>query len=77
MPTRCKPLKIGSRTCSNPQVVVDKIFIDPFCGDGFYEAPDEFPYYHAADDAREFIGCKADCGQVDTETITINFYDPW
>ena len=59
------------------QVVVKKIFIDPTCGDGVCEAPEEYPNFHPAHDSREFIGCKADCGKADQAEVTVNFYDPW
>jgi len=58
-------------------VVIKNIFIDPTCGNNLCEAPEEYPEFQAAHDSRQFIGCKADCGEADQTEVTVNFYDPW
>jgi hypothetical protein len=51
------------------EAILAQVFVPPACGDGICEAPDEYPEFSASDDARSFLGCKADCGTVATEPV--------
>ena len=59
------------------EAMVEQIYDLPTCGDSVCEGPEEFPSFNPAADAREFAPCKADCGDLDTEMISvrINFDD--
>ena len=57
--------------------VLDSIFTQHDCGDGVCAAPDEYPTFQAADDARQFVGCRADCGLARAATVTVSFFDAW
>lgn len=57
--------------------ILSRIFDDESCGDGVCHAPEEFPLFSPGSGAREFAGCKADCGIIPTRRVQISFYDPW
>ena len=38
-------------------IMVDKVWQDPFCGNGLCEPPQEYPQFR-------YYGCAADCGCV-------------
>lgn len=65
--------------------VIRTIFIDSACGDGVCGGaasassvePEEFPFFQAASDAREFPGCRADCGSAEVTPVVVDFFDPW
>ena len=42
--------------------IIGTIFTEPVCGDEKCAAPEEYPEFQAALDARKFVGCRADCG---------------
>lgn len=58
-------------------VVLATIFKGNDCGNGACDRPDEHPTWDPGDEARNFGGCGADCGVVDTTNVTVRFYDPW
>ena len=51
------------------EAILAQVFTPPECGDGVCDAPEEYPQFQASDDARLFLGCKADCGAVATESV--------
>ncbi|KAH8057574.1 hypothetical protein JL722_6657 [Aureococcus anophagefferens] len=58
--------------------VLGMIFQDSECGDGFCEPRDENPSYDPDPYEREgaaFVGCRADCGIVDTTVVEVHFLD--
>ena len=57
--------------------VLDKVFISDVCGDAVCTIPDEYPYFRASPEAREFTGCEADCGSAETKQVVVNLFDPW
>lgn len=57
--------------------ILRRIFGHESCGDGTCYAPEEFPFYSPGSGAREFVGCKADCGTMPTRRVQISFFDPW
>jgi len=59
------------------QKLLKTIFVKAPCGDNICEAPDEYPQFQAADDARQFVGCAADCGRAPTKKVTVHFFDAW
>jgi len=56
------------------EVILAQVFVPPACGDGICEAPDEYPEFSASDEARSFLGCKADCGAVATEPVRLAWW---
>lgn len=56
-------------------VVIDAMFDEQSCGNDFCDVPDEYPAWFPG--GREFPGCSTDCGNVDTTTVTVHFFDAW
>ncbi|KAJ8599616.1 hypothetical protein CTAYLR_004689 [Chrysophaeum taylorii] len=57
------------------EVVLEAVFSSDDCGNDVCDSPDEYPKWSPG--GREFAGCAADCGVVDTVDVTVVFYDAW
>ena len=42
--------------------MLSPIFVEPTCGDGNCDAPEEYPTFEPHSQARKFTGCPQDCG---------------
>ena len=56
--------------------MVSTVFIEPTCGDGICEAPEEYPTWLPAADGREFTPCMSDCPlRGSAISVRVNFDD--